>query len=99
MTTTNPNTKISEVENKIPDNSKYIVTEELNKSSVENVTARLKQADIVNKIDFDNKLINFNKQITSNKTRHLEVRKKNKQTKNKKTKFLNSLMTNDFNFS
>ena len=99
MTTTNPNTKISEVENKIPDNSKYIVTEELNKSSVENVTARLKQADIVNKIDFDNKLISFNKQITSNKTRHLEVRKKNKQTKNKKTKFLNSLMTNDFNFS
>ena len=84
MTTTNPNTKISEVENKIPDNSKYIVTEELNKSSVENVTARLKQADIVNKIDFDNKLISFNKQITSNKTRHLEVRKK-KQT-NKKQK-------------
>ena len=84
MTTTNPNTKISEVENKIPDNSKYIVTEELNKSSVENVTARLKQADIVNKIDFDNKLINFNKQITSNKARHLEVRKK-KQT-NKKQK-------------
>ena len=98
MTTTNPNTKISEVENKIPDNSKYIVTEELNKSSVENVTARLKQADIVNKIDFDNKLISFNKQITSNKTRHLEVRKK-KQTKNKKTKILNSLITNDFNFS
>ena len=84
MTTTNPNTKISEVENKIPDNSKYIVTEELNKSSVENVTARLKQADIVNKIDFDNKLISFNKQITSNKTRHLEVRKKktNKKQKN-----------------
>ena len=98
MTTTNPNTKISEVENKIPDNSKYIVTEELNKSSVENVTARLKQADIVNKIDFDNKLISFNKQITSNKTRHLEVRKK-KQTKNKKTKILNSLITNYFNFS
>ena len=98
MTTTNPNTKISEVENKIPDNSKYIVTEELNKSSVENVTARLKQADIVNKIDFDNKLISFNKQITSNKTRHLEVRKK-KKTKNKKTKILNSLITNDFNFS
>ena len=99
MTTTNPNTKISEVENKIPDNSKYIVTEELNKSSVENVTARLKQADIVNKIDFDNKLISFNKQITSNKTRHLEVRKKKQSNKTKKTKFLNSLMTNDFNFS
>ena len=98
MTTTTSNRKISEVENKVPDNSKCIVTEELNKSSVWNVTARLKQADIVNKIDFDNKLISFNKQITSNKTRHLEVRKK-KQTKNKKTKILNSLITNDFNFS
>ena len=67
MTTTTSNTKISEVENKVPDNSKYIVTEELNKSTAENVTARLKQAVIVNKIDFDNKLISFDKQITSNK--------------------------------
>ena len=31
MTKTVLNTKISEVENKIPDNSKYITTQELNK--------------------------------------------------------------------
>ena len=31
MTTTVLNTKISEVENKIPDNSKYITTQEFNK--------------------------------------------------------------------
>ena len=31
MTTTVLNTKISEVKNKIPENSKYITTQELNK--------------------------------------------------------------------
>ena len=31
MTTTGWNTKISEVENKIPDNFKYITTQEFNK--------------------------------------------------------------------
>ena len=36
----------------------------------------------MNKTDFDNKLISFNEQITSNKTKHLEVKKK-----------LNSLIT------
>ena len=40
---------------------------------VENFAARLKQADLVNKTDFDNKLTSFNRQITSNKTNHLEV--------------------------
>ena len=37
--------------------------------------------------DFDNKLISFNRKITSNKTKHLEVQKK-----------LNSLTTKDYNF-
>ena len=81
------NTKISEVENKIPDNSEYITTQEFNKLTAENIAARLKQADLVSKTDFDNKLTSFNRQITSNKTKHLEVRKK-----------LNSLTTNDYNF-
>ena len=66
MTTTVLNTKISEVENKIPDNSKYITTQEFNKLTAENLEARLKQADLVNKTDFDNKLTNFNKRINSN---------------------------------
>ena len=39
------------------------------------------------KTDFDNKLRSFNRRITSNKTKHLEVQKK-----------LNSLMTKDHNF-
>ena len=62
------NTKISEVENKIPDYSKYITTQEFNKLMAENFEARLKQADLVNKTDFDNKLTSFNKRITSNET-------------------------------
>ena len=69
MTTTVLNTKVSEVENKIPNNSKYITTQKLNNLTAENFEARLKQADLVNKTDFDNKLTSFNKWITSNKRR------------------------------
>ena len=81
------NTKISEVENKIPDNSKYITTQELNKLMAENFAAKLKQADLVNKTDFYNKLTSFNNQTTSNKIKHSEVQKR-----------LNSLKTKDYNF-
>ena len=49
--------------------------------------ARLKQADLGNKTDFDNKLSSFNKRITSNKTKYLEVQGK-----------LNILITKDYNF-
>ena len=43
------NTDISEVENKISDNSKYITTQEFNKLMAENFAARLKQAYLVKK--------------------------------------------------
>ena len=62
--------------NKIPDNSKYITTKEFNKLMTEGYTARLKQADIVSKTDFENELTRFNKRITSNKTKILEVHKR-----------------------
>ena len=87
MTKTVFNTKISEVVNKTLDLAKYISTREFNKLRAENFTARLKQADLESKTDFDNKLTSFNKQITSNKTKHLKVQKK-----------LNSLITKDYNF-
>ena len=48
---------------------------------------KIKKATLVNKTDFDNEITSFNKQITSNKTKHLEVPKKR-----------NSLITKDFNF-
>ena len=87
VTTTVLNTKFSEVDNKITGNSKYITTQEFNKLTAEKFTARLKHADLVNKTDFDNKLTSFNKRITPNKTKNLEVQKK-----------LNSLITKDYNF-
>ena len=84
MTTTVLSTKISEVDNKIPDHAKYITTLEFNKLTVENFIATSKQANLISKTDFDNKILSFNKRSASNKTKHLEVQKK-----------LNSLITKD----
>ena len=62
--------------------SKYITCPEFNKLTAESFAARLAQAklasknDIANfvkKTDFDNKLKNLNKKITSNKTKHVLV--------------------------
>ena len=69
VTATVLNTKISEVENKIPNHDKYITTPEFSK-----LTAT----------DFDNKLTNFNRKITSNKTKYLEVQKKLIKSNNKR---------------
>ena len=54
---------------------------------IKNTTARLKQANLLTKTDFDNRLTSFNRRITSNKAKHFEVQKK-----------LNSLITKDYNF-
>ena len=54
------NTKISEVENKISYNCKYTTTQKINKPT-ENFAASLKQANLVNQTDFDNKQIRFNR--------------------------------------
>ena len=87
MNTTVLNTKFSGIENKIPNHDKYITIPEFNKLTTENFTARLKQANVVTKTDFDEKLTSFNRKITSNKKNYLEVQK-----------ILNSLITNDYNF-
>ena len=83
VTTNLLNTKIQEAENEIPNHDKYITTPEFNKLT-EIFTARLKQANSVTKTDFDKKLTSFNRRITSNKTKNLEVQKK-----------LDSLITNN----
>ena len=49
VTATILNTKMSKVEKKIPDGSKYITSQEFDKLTVENFAARLKQADSVKK--------------------------------------------------
>ena len=79
VTTTALNTKIRKVVNEILDKSKFIANHEFNKLTAE--------ANLVSKTDFDKKLKSFNKRLTSNKIKHLEVQKK-----------LNSLVTKDNNF-
>ena len=87
VTTTILNTKIREAEYKIPDLGKYTTTQEFNKLTAEHLTARLKQTNLVGKTDFDNDLTSFNKQITSNKRKHSEVKNK-----------INSLIIKNYNF-
>ena len=64
---------------------KYITTQEFNKLMADNSPARLAQTklatktdmdDFVKETDSDNKLKNINKKVTSNKTRHVEVKTK-----------------------
>ena len=59
---TDYNTKISEIEKKTTDHNhgKYITTPEFNKLTGENFDARLKQANLVTKADFDDELKSLN---------------------------------------
>ena len=63
MTTSVLNTNISEIENKMPDNSKNNTTQEFDKLETENLAARLKQADLVNKIGFDKPILILGQEI------------------------------------
>ena len=49
--------------------NKYITTPEFNKIAAENFAARLAQANLVTKTDFDNKLLNLNKKSNSRKNK------------------------------
>ena len=69
-------TKISEVENNIPVHAKHITTQLFNNLKAENFDARLKQANLMTKTDFDNKLTSSNRKIASNKTKCFEVQEK-----------------------
>ena len=62
---TDYNTKINGTEKKISDHDhdKYITTPEFNKLTAENFAARLAQANLVTKTDFDDKLKNLKKTI------------------------------------
>ena len=75
-------TKISEIESKVNDHNhdKYITTPEFNTLAARIFNARLAQANLVTKADFDAKLQSLNKNINPNKTKHLlveyEIKKK-----------------------
>ena len=63
------------------DHDKYITTSKFNKLTTENFAARLTQAHLVTKTDFDNKLMSLNRKINSNKTKHVLVENEFKNCK------------------
>ena len=80
---TDYNKKITEIENKLTDHNhdKYITTPEFNTLAVDVFNARLAQANLITKTDFDAKLSSLNKNVTKNKTRHLLVENELKKLK------------------
>ena len=70
---TDYNTKITEIEKKLTyhNHDKYITTPEFNALAARVFNARLVQANLVTKTDFDARLLSLNRKITSNKTKHL----------------------------
>ena len=67
---TDYSTKVAEIENELNNHNhdKYIDTPEFNKLAGDVFNARLAQANLVTKADFDDKLSNLNRKITKNKT-------------------------------
>ena len=72
---TDYNTKISDIENKLNNHNhdKHIDTSEFNKLTADVFNARLAQANLITKTDFDAKLLRINREITKNKTENLKV--------------------------
>ena len=75
---TDYNTKVIEIENKLNNHNhdKYIDTSEFNKLAVDFFNARIAQANLLTKTDFDATLSGLNRRITQNKTKHLLVENK-----------------------
>ena len=59
----------------------YITTPEFNTMAASVFNARLAQANLITKTDFDAKLSSLNRKITSNKTKHLLVENELKKLK------------------
>ena len=59
----------------------YITTPEFNKLTAEVFDAKLAQANLVTKTDFDDKLKGLNQKTNSNKTKHLLVKNESKKLK------------------
>ena len=84
---TDYNTKISELEKKRTNHNhdKYITTPKFNNLAADVFNARLAQANLITKTDFDAKLSSLNRKITANKSEDLLV-----ETELKKLKMFDS---------
>ena len=69
---TDYNTKITDIENILNNHNhdKYVATSEFNTLAANVFNARLAQANLITKTDFDAKLSSLNRKITANKTKH-----------------------------
>ena len=69
---TDYNTKITDIENILDnhDHDKYVATSEFNTLAANVFNARLAEANLITKTDFDAKLSSLNRKITANKTKH-----------------------------
>ena len=67
--------KLGKLKNKVTDHDhdKHATTAEFNNLTAKRFAARLAQANLVTKTDFDTKLISLNKRNKANKTKHLLV--------------------------
>ena len=65
---TDYDTNITDIENKLNNHDKYVATSEFNTLAADVFNARLAQANLITKTDFDPKLSSLNRKITANKT-------------------------------
>ena len=72
---TDYNTEVTEIENKLANHNhdKYIDALEINKLTADVFNARIAQANLITKTEFDSRLSSLNRKITSNKTKHLLI--------------------------
>ena len=79
----NYDTKIGEIQKKLTDHNhdKYVTTPEVNTLTADVSNARLIEANIITKTDFDATLSSLNRKITSNKSKHLLVENELKKLK------------------
>ena len=70
---TDYNTKVTEIKKKFTNHNhdKYITTPEFNKLAADVFNARLAQANLITKTDFDATLSNLNRKSNQSKTKHL----------------------------
>ena len=80
---THYDTKISEPENELTghNDDKYITTPEFNTLAADVFNARLTQANLITKTDFDANLSSLNRKIIANKSKHLFVENEMKKLK------------------
>ena len=80
---TDYDTKVTEIENKLHNHNhdKYITTTEFNTLAVDAFNARLSQANLVTKTNFDNTVSSLNSKIAKNKAKNESIEKELKKLK------------------